>query len=177
MKKFIFPLLSLFFVLGACASSKVSGDTPEASTESADPVEQEVLFKNVAEGDSLFASIKRGHCFGKCPVYEMNIYNNGHVTLNGIAHVDLIGKYTRTIRQEDMLKFVDKAKLIGFMDLEDEYDNPYLMDVPAATTSIVIDGKRKTVRRRVDFPTSILAFEKLFDNLLNREGWIQERGG
>ncbi len=42
-------------------------------------------------------------------------------------------------------------------------------DLLTTTTTIVIGGKRKSVRKRIDYPRSILAFEKVFDDLLESE--------
>ena len=67
--------------------------------------------------------------------------------------------------------FSDMAKQIDYMNLSDEYDNRYVSDLPETNTSIVIDGKRKTVRKRYDYPRSILAFEKLFMKLLDEVKW------
>ena len=38
-----------------------------------------------------------------------------------------------------MQRFVDKAKEIGFMDMEENYDNPNITDIAATITSVVVD--------------------------------------
>ena len=126
---------------------------------------------DVSKDDSLFASIDKGYCFGTCPVFKLKIYNSGYVSLEGIKNIEQIGFFSAKINQERIDSFSNKATLIGYMNFSDEYDNKYVSDLPETTTSIVIDGKRKTVRKRFDYPRSILGFEKLFMELLDELKW------
>jgi len=133
--------------------------------------DQSEMFSNIAQDDSLFASIKRGYCFGTCPVYNMNIYNDGTVVLEGIKFLEPIGKHTITISKEKMMRFIHVAKDINYVNLEDNYDDKNVTDLPTAITSIVLDGIRKQVRCRYRCPADLKAFEKLFDQLLETEDW------
>ena len=63
-----------------------------------------------------------------------------------------------------------RANRVGFMDMEDKYDG-MVTDLPSATTTIVLNGIKKSVYRRYDFPRSILQFEELFDALLKLQKW------
>ena len=56
--------------------------------------------------------------------------------------------------------------------MEDEYDSA-ISDLPSATTTIVLNGVKKSVRRRHNYPPSILKFEELFDELLKTERWTK----
>lgn len=174
-------LLSLLFVLTgsifllSCATEKGAsegiatnedGDRNELATEEHSDPEATIQEVN----DSLFASIYRGACYGKCPTYKMFIYNDGLVILEGIRFMEPRGKHKGHITEEQMQKFRDVALEIKYFDMKDTYDSP-VTDIPAITTSIVIDGKRKEVMRRVDFPQRILKFEELFDELLKSVDW------
>lgn len=124
----------------------------------------------VGKGDSLFASIYRSPCYGTCPTYKMQIYNSGLVHLEGIRFMEPIGKFYTYISADEIQAFVDKANYIEFMKMDDKYDSP-ITDIPSATTSIVIDGVRKEVYRRHNYPQRILQLEKLFDELLTSKEW------
>ena len=56
------------------------------------------------------------------------------------------------------------------MNLEDVYDSP-ITDIPGTRTSIVIEGVRKEVYRRYQYPKRILKFEELFDNVMKSAKW------
>ena len=186
MKK-VFTILIVGLTLLSCAQTKEIGsqDVPTPPVAPTDVQKDKtdvpqgngkVTLVDVLQDDSLFASITKGYCYGTCPVYKLKIYNSGHVSLEGIKNIDQIGFFSARINQEKMDTFSDMAKQINYMNLSDEYDNRYVSDLPETNTSIVIDGKRKTVRKRYDYPRSILAFEKLFIKLLEELAWekVQE---
>ena len=160
--KYALSILTLALVVVACANTK---ELPEENKNAMSE------FKNISEEDSLFASIKRGFCYGTCPVYEMKIYNSGYTTLEGTRNIELIGKYTTTIIGDQMRALLEKAMTIGYMDMEDSYDNSSITDLPESTTSIVVNGKRKQVLKRYGYPKALSEFEKMFDELLTSEEW------
>jgi hypothetical protein len=169
--KNLFFLTFSFALLLSCASTKETETTIDPS-ETSETTEQSSSDQDGEQAeDSLFAHILTSYCFGNCPVYKMSIYNSGLVVLNGKANLDLLGEHTTRISKDQMDAFIAMAKDIGYFEMEDDYDNEYVMDLPSATTSIVIDGKRKQVRRRHGYPRSIIHFEALFSDLLDSESW------
>ena len=163
--KYILSTFIMAILLISCANTKGLSNDNSSNDNS--------IFKNVEKDDSLFAYIRRGACFGKCPMFEIKVYNSGFAELKGTGNIDLIGDYTTTISKEKMMALLEKAKSIGYEKMDDVYDNPMISDLPETKTSIVIDGKRKEIRRRVDFPMEILGFEELFDQLLKSEKWTK----
>ena len=180
---YIFSLFVSLTILASCASTKEvteinSAATPSAIGEVKTPTdsEQKYVFEDLAKGDSLFASIRKGYCFGTCPVYIMKVYNSGYVRLEGKANIDKIGVYSTKLSHEQMMTFVNFARRMNYMELNDVYDNIYISDLPETNTSIVLDGKRKSIKRRHGFPQSIVSFEKIFSSLLETEKWNLEKG-
>lgn len=163
--KYILSSILFTALLISCASTKEGKDNIKPSDNAE--------FRDVEKGDSLFAYIRRGACYGNCPTYELKIYNSGFAELNGIRAVELLGEYSTTISKDKMRALIAKAKSIGYFEMEDAYDNDMITDLPETKTSIVIDGKRKAIRRRYKYPQEILSFEKLFDDLLESEKWTQ----
>jgi len=178
--KYFLAIVSLSILLVACNNTKevaenMSSENGTPATHGQPPkpgAEHQILFEDIAKGDSLFASIKRGYCFGTCPVYEMKIYNSGHVEYTGTHSVDLKGEYVTMLSYEKMKAFIDVATDISYFEMQDEYDNEHVTDLPETTTSLVMGGKRKSVRKRYKYPSSLKAFEGLFDGLLKSEKWI-----
>ncbi|MDX2360654.1 MAG: DUF6438 domain-containing protein [Crocinitomicaceae bacterium] len=181
MKKQILFLIGLSVLLIACGTSKnaeqISTPPPvDSSEQTINGSEHQIIFEDIADGDSLFASINKTWCYGTCPVYRMRIYNSGYTEFDGQANVEMIGLHTTFLRKEDMIKFIDKANEIKFMEMEDEYDNPGITDLPSTTTSIVMASTRKTVRRRVGYPQELRGYEQLFIDLIEGKSWVKERG-
>lgn len=164
---------AIFFsalVLFACGTTK-NGTNGNSSNGKNPGTEHVAFFEDLAQGDSLFASIRKGYCYGRCPVFEMKIYNSGFITYEGTANVELLGKHTGWATKDQMLVFFDKANDAGYFEMEDEYDNPGVSDLPETTTSLVMAGKRKTVRRRYGYPQSVVVFEQTFENLIKEITW------
>jgi len=155
----IFTFITILSV--ACSTTKKGMSETDAYTE----------FQNDLKDDTLFASIERGFCFGTCPVYKLYIYTNGNAIYEGIKNVNMNGVFAAQLSPEQMNRLITSAKSIGYMEFENEYDDPNVTDKPTTTTSIVIDGKRKQVKRRHRFPSEIIGFEKTFDEIVTEVEW------
>jgi hypothetical protein len=173
MKTFVytFALLVAVVSMTSCATKKngVKTETQEAiqtnqSTSTAVKVDKT---------DTLFASLDRGYCFGTCPVFTLKIYQSGYAEFEGKANIEMIGVFHATFSQSQMDELVEVAKRINYMSFEDTYDNPRVTDLPSHTSSIVIDNRRKQVTRRINYPESIVVFEKKMEELMKDLKWQQ----
>ena len=173
MIKNLFSFIAIITIITSCASSKnKSNENVESIKTSSKDSKTELAEKPAELGEAnLFATIKRGYCYGTCPVYELKIYANGEATYHGIRNVELEGMYSGHISKENLAALTQKAEEINYMNMEDVYDNPGITDLPSTTTSIVIDGERKEVKRRYGYPTELLALEKLFDEIIAGAEW------
>lgn len=183
MKSTLNHILFVFLILGtlsACKSTEevaisdeeiVLNET-ETPANIEPPEEQSAPETPPSTEPSFFASIYRSPCFGACPTYRINIMSNGLVELEGIRAIELIGNYTTTISDEQLEQFSKTATEIGFMDMDAKYDG-MITDLPSTTTTIVLDGKKKEVYRRYNYPRSILQLETLFDDLLQTQEWVK----
>jgi len=138
-----------------------------------DPIGPFIVDNGQELNDTLFASIEKGLCFGNCPTYKMYIYSNGEVSLNAIRGTNIIGVYKSKVSPAQMDLILTKAKEIKFVEMKPVYDNKSVTDLPMVTTSIVLNGKRKEVKRRYDYPREIKELEKMFDNLLDGLEWVK----
>lgn len=184
MKK-IYAFYSLLVIAGllfsACKSTKEVSSDPKAATDA--PIDETELAVEIpadsvvsdSAARTFFASLERTPCFGRCPTYKMIIYSDGFVEFDGIRDVPMIGKYTTKISEKQLQEFVHSGRAIGFLEMEDRYDG-MVSDLPSATTTMVLDGQRKSVYRRYDYPQRLATLEKLFDNLIESAQWKDENG-
>lgn len=170
------PKYILFAIIltSASISCKSSKNVTETSSDNIEATEASTTVTTEKEVTlierTVFATIHRGACYGSCPTYKMTIYSDRSVEYEGIRAVELIGKYTSTISQKEYDQFIETAEFIEYMNLEDVYDGP-ITDIPGTRTSIVIEGVRKEVYRRYQYPKRILKFEELFDNVMKSTKW------
>ena len=165
--KVLFFLFAFAVLTFSCANSKKMSENAVSNEYS--------VFKPAEKDDSLFASINRSYCFGTCPVYTFTINNDGKASYVGTRNVKNIGEYSSKVTPAQMNALIEVAKSINYMSFEDEYDNKSITDLPSTTTSIVIDGKRKEVMRRYQYPKEIKTLEEAFDQLIESLDWKLEK--
>ncbi len=165
MKTFFITLFSALILIGCSVKKSAVADAVE------EPEDKPALFQDITDGDSLFAGIERGACFGRCPIYKMKIYNSGYVHFEGIKFCEPLGVNTTQLTKEQMKLLLDKANEIKYKEMEDKYDMPGVTDLPTIITSLVIDGERKTVARRYGYPQELLDLEKVFTQLIETSTW------
>lgn len=153
-------------------TSSEEATSPKGEVVSEAPANGVIATEELADTNerTFFASIVRTPCYGNCPTYNMTIYSDGYVELEGIRGIELIGKYTTHILPSQIQNIKIRANRTGFMYMEDSYDGS-VTDLPSATTTIILEGVRKSVYRRYNYPPSILKFEVMFDDLLKSERW------
>jgi len=123
--------------------------------------------------DSLFASIKRTPCYGRCPIYEAKIYNSGFVIYEGKRFVDKEGIFIARFSSDQLLEISQRAIELHFFKLNDEYDSP-VTDFPT-TYTLINNGKiAKLVKNRVGGPDNLKELESFLDEMLNAVSWTKK---
>jgi hypothetical protein len=117
-----FSLLLLVVLASCSAESDISTSTP--------PLDVSV-------------SLQKTPCYGTCPVYNFQALNDGRATLRVDRFAeDVLGKnldhgdYSGTVEISDLELITTYAEESGYFDLLNKYDDPMVMDLPAAITTI-----------------------------------------
>ena len=178
--KILILFLLLVIVVGCKNQPTVAAKGPESLGNLNVHLEDEntpfIINEGLELNDTLFASIEKGVCFGNCKAYKMNIYSEGVVMLTALRGTKLNGTYKSIVSYDQMNMILAKAKEIKFENMEAVYDNKTVTDLPMVKTSIVLNGRRKAVKRRYEYPKEILELEKIFDNLLDELTWEKIKG-
>lgn len=151
MKKLLIIAFSAFALISCKAKKKA--------------VETETKIEFAYTAKDLVASIERTMCFGICPAYKMEIYGDGKIVYKGVKHVDNEGLFTGETTTDKINQLLAKAKEIGYMELNDSYENKLVTDLPSTTTVILLNGVSKKIYTRYDTPEKLRAFQKYFDEL------------
>jgi hypothetical protein len=124
--------------------------------------------------DSVFASLQRAPCFGRCPAFTAVIYNNGTATYEGRSSVGRQGFYKGNIGTAEMKAILKSAEDLKIDTLQDEYINRQLADFPSHGFSILINGKLKQVYvSDTDPPSVINEFEKILEETIEKIPWTK----
>lgn len=130
---------------------------------------------NTTDTDSVFITIERSPCMGACPWYSATIYESGLALYDGKRNVSYIGLYAVHLTPEQLKALKENAAAINYFKLNDKYNNEQITDLPGTTTSVQLNGKRKTILNRFGAPQQLTDFEKSIDVLFDNAEMIKMR--
>lgn len=132
----------------------------------------EAVINNSSDSDSLYLSLDKTPCFGRCPTYIVNIYKSGYAIYKGKLSVDRIGTYEARFTK-DQLKMFEQAAIENRVDtLRSDYINPQIMDFPTTFTSVVMKGERHSFKLCTDEPPeSLVEFNTTVERLIELGKW------
>lgn len=87
----------------------------------------------------------RTTCFGTCPSYSIEVYNNRKVVFEGLHFVEPIGKYTFSISSIELKELKQKFEELAIAKFDSLYPQDGLIpqDIPSVIITSNIDGKEK----------------------------------
>ena len=116
--------------------------------------------------------MRKGPCYGRCPVYTLRIYENGIVTYTGERYTDRLGVYIKKLSQEEYFAILDSFQRINLW----QYDDVYKGEIPdAQTVSITYfeEGDIKSITGKDGRPLEIQDLESLLSTIAdNRRDWV-----
>jgi len=177
MMRFIQLLLIISMAMYSCKNSKhqtskVEQQEHKKETHSTQNAGDEVSeYKGTALSDTVFARIQRTPCFGRCGIYTLTVYKSGFVRYRGEKWVEKEGIYETRVSPAVLNQLMTFANEINYFELENEYDNKNVTDLPATITSLRNKEGIKTVVNRYDGPKELSEFEKYFDSLFDSVNW------
>ncbi len=116
------------FLLAAC-SSESPPTTPGACGDA---------------GDGVIAGISRGACFGACPVYDLDVKQDGTLLYHGDLYVDQVGDRTGSIDAATVRRLQQAYLDADFYGFDDEYPTS-TQDLPSFELRFLCGGQAKTV--------------------------------
>ena len=106
-------------------------------------------------------SLEKTACFGTCPIFTINIFNNGKVIYYGKKFVKKLGNLYLELNQKEINKILNKAKEINFNNLKSEYTEN-ISDLPTTYVSI----NNKTIKNYYGAPKELKDLEKLIESII-----------
>lgn len=154
-------LISLSALLFSCKNSEKT--TKEKITKTTKPVINKPSKSPQVLKESLFLTMERTPCFGKCPAYKIMIFNTGNVKFEGFSHTKYIGKYEKQLTKKQLKEIQKMMDDIKITEMKDVYDSE-VTDLPSTILFLVSNNThKKKILDRVDAPSDLKQFEKLID--------------
>ena len=122
---------------------------------------------------NLIAKIKRTPCYGKCPVFTIELFKDGLVKYNGDAYVDKKGSFTAQASPEFIQQIQAKAQSIKYLSFENKYPIApvVIADLPVTTTYIRIGDVGKQITDNFDAPRELIDFENWLEHAFDKLDW------
>lgn len=121
----------------------------------------------------LVLTFRRTGCFGKCPVFEVRIYDNRQATYHGMMHTARLGWYETEVSEAWIAEVKAATTQTAFFDLEDFYPagGTLIPDLPSTFTTISMGGHEKTVHNNFDAPQALIELENWLEAAINSLPW------
>jgi len=115
----------------------------------------------------LSVSLKHGGCYGRCPIYNIDVSNNGTVTYTGLMFVKDSGAYTKDIGVTKVKKLFDQFNTYRVDTCSKVYINR-IPDLSSIYYSIVYKDATQTISNANLGP----AFLKELTNKIDSMGMV-----
>jgi hypothetical protein len=159
-----------FFVLlfgVGCNSKKEAASAEVASV----PDTVVVIMDPPAPKDSLAVHFEKTPCFGRCPVFKINVYQSGFATYEGLNFAEKMGLYSYRFSEADLEKIYDMASSIDYFNLDSEYNDPRVTDLPSTISQIQLNDESHRVKARMGVPKALKDFHENLGIMLNERDW------
>lgn len=164
-----FPLFILFLFLFSCKSGNESQKTAEEN-----PTKDTVVVmveKPVTPKDTLVIAFEKTACFGRCPVYKVKVYQSGFATYEGLNFTEKMGLYSYQFSKPEIESIYQDALEIAYFELDAEYDDKRITDLPSTISEINYKGKSHRVKARVEAPERLRNFHKNLAVTFQEKDW------
>ena len=165
----IFLYLAVLVATISCKNQKNAGAEVDAEVPTTDTIV--MVVEQPTPQDTLVVSFNKTPCFGRCPVYKIKIYASGFSTYEGINFAEKMGLYSTTFSQAQIEKIYNSAVEIGYFDLNNEYNDPQVSDLPSTISRINYNGQDQRIMARNNVPEKLKIFHETLAEILLGQNW------
>ena len=154
-------ILACSFTFLSCANKKNTA-TADQSSETITATPFEVI------------RYEKTPCFGTCPQFTMTVRSDGFAFYQGKRFVEMEGSWRGECNQKQIEEVLLKAQEIGFLDMEDSYDNHLVTDLPSTTAVLTVNSQTKSVLNRYEGPKELAQLYEVLDKIIEDVKWKQD---
>ncbi len=115
--------------------------------------------------EELLIEMQRTRCYGYCPVYTVKIDKRGKGLFEGVENVEKIGRFSFSLRQDELLELENAFQEIDFYRLKRIYDGQ-ASDLPTTYITYNKDGRRKKIMDYYGAPAALNDLENRIESLV-----------
>jgi Domain of unknown function (DUF6438) len=123
--------------------------------------------------NELMVSLQRTPCFGRCPVFKIELYEDGKVVYEGRAFSTRLGTHKAVASTELMKAILQKANDIKYLTFNGKYPKGESMitDIPTTISYVKLGSESKMIYNNYDAPTELLEFERWLESQFESLKW------
>jgi len=115
--------------------------------------------------------LEKGGCYGRCPIYKVEIYEGGYVKFYGEKFIDKLGIYEKQLDKASYQELIQKFKDANFYEFKDNYES---MIPDAALIKLSYHDKKnplKTISGKSERPKVIKDLQLDIEKLVAAFDW------
>jgi hypothetical protein len=116
-------------------------------------------------------TLEKTGCLGKCPVYQMTIYQDHSVTFRSWANTLVDSIAASNISEQQYQHLVKAFEASDFMSLDTNYQEK-IMDAPFTHLTYQNNSKSKRVSCRGDAPAIFNTLVRQTEKIAQQQGWL-----
>ena len=122
---------------------------------------------------AIFVSIEKETCYGTCPEYIANFYDDGRIELHGKKDIEWIGQFESKINQATVKRIRAFAEQVDYFRLANYYPTYGITidEVPGTVTSVDLIYKSNQVTNKHHSPVQLHRFERFLEDIIFRQDW------
>lgn len=119
--------------------------------------------------------MRKGPCYGRCPVYTLRVYEKGIVTYEGERYTDRLGVYIKKLPEEQYMALIDSFQRANLWQFDDVYKGE-IPDAQTVSITYIEEGDIKSVTGKDGRPDHVQSLELLLSQIASsKEGWTLKR--
>ncbi|KPL16777.1 MAG: hypothetical protein AMS26_03445 [Bacteroides sp. SM23_62] len=115
--------------------------------------------------EDLLIELQRTACYGFCPVYTVKIDKNGKGLFEGVENVEKIGRFSFSLKKDELAELENTFLRIDFYQLRNIYDG-LVSDLPTTYITYIRDGRRKKIMDYYGAPATLRSLENRIETLV-----------
>lgn len=114
----------------------------------------------------------KGGCKGRCPIFDLTVYENGWMIFNGKMWTKQEGEATGQLTKEEFALLQADCQKADVWSKEGEY-GMNIMDAPTTTIHLYEKNRDKQVQWRIRAPESLPTLSNKIMKIITDRGWIE----
>jgi len=163
--KYLIALVVLGTLVISCKGTKEIVEEP-VSVVKEQPKEDLV---NVEKGDSIVV-YSRGACFGTCPVFTVDIFENGYADYSGRNNTDKQGLWRRKLSKAEMNRVKNAISKSDYLSLQNEYKS-MVADLPKSVFTFITKDTTKTISAKEQMPDELKNLGTILYDIAEQGEW------